>query len=227
MDKDVRQVILENSRNELRSLGLTHFQYQDGDYMGMALALASLFPIFLVVMEATIVLSRREIAGILLLIGQLGNEGLNIVLKVMIRQDRPNVHLGDGYGMPSSHSQFMTFFLAYTVVYLETRVSNNNVHKRAVQAGAVMLTLLVMTSRVYLGYHSALQVFAGGLVGAVSGSIWLWFVERTIYTNRAIDIVLDWSICRWLLIRDSRTVPDIALAEYRLSRHGANSFKSE
>ncbi|KAJ2844176.1 hypothetical protein GGI22_006967, partial [Coemansia erecta] len=61
-------------------------------------------------MEATIVLSRRETAGILLLAGQLTNEGFNLVLKGCIQQERPNLHLGDGYGMPSSHSQFMAFF---------------------------------------------------------------------------------------------------------------------
>ncbi|KAJ1890285.1 hypothetical protein LPJ81_005964, partial [Coemansia sp. IMI 209127] len=199
----------------------------NGDNVGMLFALASLIPIFLVVMEATIVLSRREIAGILLLAGQLTNETFNLVLKVIIQQERPNLHLGDGYGMPSSHSQFMTFFVVYTVVYLETHISTNEIHKRAVQAGAIALGLLVMISRIYLGYHTALQVVAGGLIGVCSGCFWLWFVERAIYASKAVDVALDWPICKWLLIRDSRAAPDIALAEYRLSRHATNRTKSK
>ncbi|PIA15169.1 hypothetical protein COEREDRAFT_82157, partial [Coemansia reversa NRRL 1564] len=102
-----------NPRQQLKSFGLTHFQYREGDKMGMALALASLFPIFLIVAETSIVFGRREAAGILLLLGQLLNEAFNLVLKLAIREDRPNIQLGDGYGMPSSHSQFMGFFVFY------------------------------------------------------------------------------------------------------------------
>ncbi|KAJ2556442.1 hypothetical protein EV175_002001 [Coemansia sp. RSA 1933] len=222
-----RHGILASSRNELKSLGLTHFQYQDGDHIGLVFALASLIPIFLVVVETTIVLSRRELAGVLLLVGQLANEGSNLVLKTIIQQERPNMHLGDGYGMPSSHSQFMTFFIAYTVVYLEAHTAANAIHKRAVQIGAVGLGLLVMASRVYLGYHTVLQVLAGGLIGICSGCFWLWFVNRAIYNNKAVDIVLDWPICKWLLLRDSRAVPDIALAEYRLSRYATKKSKTK
>ncbi|KAJ2490228.1 hypothetical protein IWW37_003337 [Coemansia sp. RSA 2050] len=124
---------------ELRSFGLTHFQYSDGDHVGMALALASLFPIFMIVMEVTIVLSRREISGILLLTGQLLNEGFNLVLKQIIREERPHLHLGDGYGMPSSHAQFMGFFVIFSAMYLENQITTNAVHKRIVQTGAVVL----------------------------------------------------------------------------------------
>ncbi|KAJ1993548.1 hypothetical protein GGI26_000678 [Coemansia sp. RSA 1358] len=191
----------------------------------MVLALASLFPVFLVVMETTIVLSRREATGILLLIGQLLNEASNLILKSVIQHDRPNLHLGDGYGMPSSHSQFMAFFASYTIIYLESRIVTSPIHKRVVQAGAVVLGLLVMFSRIYLGYHTAPQVIAGGLVGLVSGCFWLWFVEYVIYPSGFVAFVLDWPVCQWLLLRDSRCISDIALAEYRLSRQAAIKVK--
>ncbi|KAJ2044312.1 hypothetical protein GGI08_007140 [Coemansia sp. S2] len=203
---------------ELRSFGLTHFQYSDGDHIGMALALASLFPIFLIVMEATIILSRREIAGILLLSGQLLNEAFNLVLKQVIREERPHLHLGDGYGMPSSHAQFMGFFVMFSTVYLETRISTNVIHKRAVQMGAAVLGVLVAASRVYLGYHTVIQVLAGGMVGLVAGLVWYWLVEHVLYPSGLVEKLLSTFICQWLLIRDSRGVPDIALAEYRLSQ---------
>ncbi|KAJ1665878.1 hypothetical protein GGF44_002953 [Coemansia sp. RSA 1694] len=204
---------------ELRSFGLTHFQYSDGDHVGMALALASLFPIFMIVMQVTIVLSRREVAGMLLLLGQLANEAFNLLLKQTIREDRPNLHLGDGYGMPSSHAQFMGFFVMYSFLYLETRITTNVWHKGAVQLGAVGLSVLVAASRVYLGYHSVPQVLAGAAVGLAAGLVWYLAVERVLYPSGLVEALLDTSVSRWLLLRDSRGVPDIALAEYRLSRN--------
>ncbi|KAJ2024186.1 hypothetical protein IWW57_003834 [Coemansia sp. S610] len=169
---------------ELRSFGLTHFQYNDGDHIGMALALASLFPIFMIVMEVTIVLSRREIAGLLLLTGQLLNEGFNLVLKQIIREERPHLHLGDGYGMPSSHAQFMGFFVMFSAMYLEHQIATNVVQKRMVQMGAAVLGVLVAASRVYLGYHTFQQVLAGAAVGLLAGLFWYWLIARNTYWTR-------------------------------------------
>ncbi|KAJ2322114.1 hypothetical protein IWW51_004277, partial [Coemansia sp. RSA 2702] len=131
----------------LKPFSLTHFQYQDGDHFGMLLALISLAPIFLIVSETSIILSRREMASILLLLGQLLNELFNLIIKLTIREPRPHEHLGDGYGMPSSHAQFMGFFVVYVVVYLETRVVMHQVHRRVVQAGSLVLGGLVLISR--------------------------------------------------------------------------------
>ncbi|KAJ2391828.1 hypothetical protein H4S02_001125 [Coemansia sp. RSA 2611] len=162
----------------LKSFSLTHFQYQDGDHFGMLLALISLAPIFLIVSETSIILSRREMAGVLLLLGQLLNELLNLIIKLIIREPRPHEHLGDGYGMPSSHAQFMGFFVVYVVVYLETRVVMHQVHRRVVQAGSLVLGGLVLISRVYLGYHTVRQVLAGAIVGAGTGAVWYALVEN-------------------------------------------------
>ncbi|KAJ1839236.1 hypothetical protein LPJ70_005139, partial [Coemansia sp. RSA 2708] len=110
-------------------------------------------------------------AGVLLLLGQLLNELLNLIIKLIIREPRPHEHLGDGYGMPSSHAQFMGFFVVYVVVYLETRVVMHQVHRRVVQAGSLVLGGLVLISRVYLGYHTVRQVLAGAIVGAGTGAV--------------------------------------------------------
>ncbi|KAJ1891507.1 hypothetical protein LPJ66_006880 [Kickxella alabastrina] len=207
---------------QLKSFGLTHFQYQQGDHVGKALAFSSLIPIFLVVMETTVVLSRREVAGILLLLGQLANEAFNLVLKQMIKIERPNPHLGDGYGMPSSHSQFMGFFVVYVAMFLETRVTTKAAHKLIVQVGAIALCVPIIFSRVYLGYHTFLQVLGGSAVGLVAGFAWYQFIERVVYPSGIVDMFLDTAICKWLLIRDSQHVVDIAQAEYDLS-HAARA----
>ncbi|KAI8321722.1 dolichyldiphosphatase [Martensiomyces pterosporus] len=212
--------------SQLKSFSLTHFQYQAGDPIGMFLALISLFPIFFIVMETTIVLSRREVAGVLLLIGQLLNEAFNLVLKEVIQEDRPHFELGDGYGMPSSHSQFMGFFISYTALYLETKVTANAVHRRAVQLGALVLGILVVVSRVYLQYHTVPQVLAGSAIGLATGCAWYAVTEFVVYRSGAVEAVLNTQACKWLMIRDSRGVPDIARAEYNLSQ-GAQKSKRE
>ncbi|KAJ2245490.1 hypothetical protein GGH97_002827 [Coemansia sp. RSA 475] len=201
---------------QLKSFGLTHFQYQDGDHFGELLALVSLAPIFIIVAETTIVFSRREITGILLLCGQLLNELFNLVLKLAICEPRPHEHLGDGYGMPSSHSQFMGFFAVYVLMYFESQITTNIVQKRCVQIGAIVLSVLVVVSRVYLGYHTLRQVLAGVGIGVVAGIAWYQFVELVRRTG-ILDYALRSGICHWLLIRDSRNVTDIALVEYNLS----------
>ncbi|KAJ2785080.1 hypothetical protein GGI15_002055 [Coemansia interrupta] len=207
---------------QLKSFGLTHFQYQQGDHVGLVLAFSSLIPIFLMVVETTIILSRREIIGVMFLLGQLLNEAFNLVLKLAIRENRPNPHLGDGYGMPSSHSQFMGFFAVYVCMYLQTRVTTNAVQKLVVQIGALVLSMLTIVSRVYLGYHTVLQVFAGTAVGLAAGYAWYQFIELVLYPSGLVAYALDSPVCRWLLIRDSRDIKDIVRAEYELTRTARN-----
>jgi len=58
---------------------------------------------------------------IFLLVGILVNEAINMTLKRLIREPRPVFHgrsLPSSYGMPSDHSQCMTFFSCYAVLFL-------------------------------------------------------------------------------------------------------------
>lgn len=60
------------------------------------------------------------------LTGQVGNEGVNYVLKNWVREARPQLpgypeaHSGQ-FGWPSSHAQFMAFFTAYSLLFLYIR----------------------------------------------------------------------------------------------------------
>lgn len=72
--------------------------------VGPLFALLTLSPFFLFSSYASIILINRPLSGFNLLLGQLGNEALNGVLKRRWKGVRPGA-LGDGYGMPSSHSQ--------------------------------------------------------------------------------------------------------------------------
>ncbi|KAI9496339.1 hypothetical protein BDB00DRAFT_758666 [Zychaea mexicana] len=99
--------------DELASLSLTHVQFDPRDKIAYWLAYITLSPLAILVFYASVIVSRREVAGILMLAGQLCNEGLNAVLKEYLQIARPHAHLGTGYGMPSSHAQFVCIYLGY------------------------------------------------------------------------------------------------------------------
>ncbi|KAJ1555287.1 hypothetical protein HK405_002809, partial [Cladochytrium tenue] len=87
-------------------------------------------------------------------LGQLLCEVVAQAIKHLVRQPRPTQFLGKGYGMPSSHAQFMAFF-------------------------AVQASLLVIF-RVHLYYHTTAQVLTGLHIGVLLGVIWFLACERVI-----------------------------------------------
>ncbi|CAO3615519.1 unnamed protein product [Cunninghamella echinulata] len=104
----------------LASLSLTHVQFNTQDPISYAFAYITLIPLAIIIFYAFVVLSRREIAMILMGIGQLANEIVNTILKEYFQIARPNFHLGlgTGYGMPSSHAQFVWYFTTFGTIYL-------------------------------------------------------------------------------------------------------------
>jgi dolichyldiphosphatase len=58
---------------------------------------------------------------LLMFAGQMGCEALNWVLKRYIREDRPTQMMGKGYGMPSSHAQFVAYFAVYLGLWVVVR----------------------------------------------------------------------------------------------------------
>jgi dolichyldiphosphatase len=96
-----------------------------------------------------LIYTTREIELFLLLAGQLACEALNFALKRLIKEDRPQLirELGKGYGMPSSHSQFVGFWAVYVVLFLWLRLKpaghghgpggRGQGHKRRVSGGVL------------------------------------------------------------------------------------------
>lgn len=89
---------------------------------------------------------------------------INSFSKILIRAPRPYFiddrihvsHLEDGYGMPSGHAQNST-------VALITLSNYKNMTRFRIAFIAVII--LIGLSRVYLGYHSPIQVLAGWIMG--------------------------------------------------------------
>ena len=110
---------------------------------------------------------------------------------------------GNGYGMPSSHSQFVTFFsLSLSLFLLLRHVPDKSTNQSpATHSQRIALSLLacsgaglVAASRVYLNYHTPKQVLAGCAAGMLFGVWWFLF---TSYLRRAGWI--EWAMKNQLL----------------------------
>lgn len=152
------------------------------------MALITLSPIFLLCSYVTIILLRRELTFINALFGQLACEGFNWALKRLIKQPRPTGHLGAGYGMPSSHSQFLGFFAAFFLSHfylnrpqvVKPRTLINAMRRfEHILAMVLIASISILTcySRHHLHYHTPLQIIVGLSVGVAFGGVYYYFTE--------------------------------------------------
>lgn len=153
--------------------------------------------------------------------GQVANEALNNIIKIIVRQPRP-ISFGDsfqngtirsGYGMPSAHSQFMGFFCMYTSLRYCLRWKGLTNGKRLLGILTVAaLATCVCFSRVYLQYHTLSQVVVGFTVGLCSGSS--YFLAVAILRElKVLDWVLTWKLAKILYVKDSCNLAPITLRE--------------
>ncbi|CAD6977002.1 unnamed protein product, partial [Tilletia controversa] len=174
------------------SFGLTHVRYDAADPFAQLLALITLAPIFLLCAYTSIILYRRELTFLNALLGQLGCEAINWGLKRLIRQPRPVGLAGvseEGYGMPSSHAQFMGFFCGFFLWHFgrfhpglrrpRTVVNTMRRAEHAVCVGLiVLLSAAVCYSRYYLLYHSPAQIIVGLSLGLAIGGVYYYLTEH-------------------------------------------------
>ena len=124
---------------------------------------------------------------------------------------------GKGYGMPSSHAQFVAFFAVSLTFFLLLRhsPSASTSYSPSTFGERVLLSLLacccasaVAASRIYLNYHTPKQVLVG--VGAGVLSAIGWFLVTT-YLRRYgwIDWALENPLARMLRMRDLITTEDL------------------
>jgi dolichyldiphosphatase len=117
---------------------------------------------------------------------------------------------GKGYGMPSSHAQFVTFFSLTLTLFLlfrhvphptETHTPFSFFQRLLLSIAALVSAGAVAVSRIYLNYHTPKQVLVGCTAGAIFAVAWFGF---TTYLRRAgwVDWVLDQWLARQLRMRD-------------------------
>ncbi|PWY72327.1 PAP2-domain-containing protein [Aspergillus heteromorphus CBS 117.55] len=225
----------------LASLSLTHVHYNPHDPLSFLSAWLALVPQGLCVAYVTLIWASREAEVILMFAGQMGCEALNFVLKRIIKEERPKQILGKGYGMPSSHAQFMVYLAIYAGLFLVFRHTPVIVRSGAALHFLVRVLLALVLclgagavagSRIYLNYHTPRQVLAGCGAGAVCAFAW-FFVTRLLRVHGWIDWVLDQDIVRWFRVRDLLVSEDLVEAGWqqweakrKLSRRGSSDHPS-
>lgn len=173
---------------------------------------------------ATLILTTREAEIALTFAGQLACEALNFALKRLIKEERPARIHGKGYGMPSSHAQFVAFWSISMTLFLLARYNPppvmgvrssthrpwNLAERLAVCVSGAVLAALVAWSRVYLNYHTVKQVVVGSGAGAASAVAWFvfvgvlrssgwvaWALENPLARRmRARDLIIEEDMCQ-------------------------------
>uniref|UniRef100_A0A4W4ELP9 Dolichyldiphosphatase n=2 Tax=Electrophorus electricus TaxID=8005 RepID=A0A4W4ELP9_ELEEL len=215
-----------------QSISLTHVEYPTGDLTGQILAYSSLLPMAILVGFVTLIVFKRELHTISFFGGLVINEGLNWVLKHIVQEPRPcggeHSAVTTEYGMPSSHSQFIWFFIVYFLLFLYLRMHQTN-NARCVELlwrhvlSVILLgvALSVSYSRVYLLYHTWRQVVYGGVAGMVVGVVW-FFITQEVLTP-IFPKIAAWPISEFFLIRDTSLIPNILWFEYTVTRSEARN----
>ncbi|KAJ3735004.1 PAP2-domain-containing protein [Lentinula guzmanii] len=166
------------NRGPQTSLDLTHVLYDDDSLLSLALALVTLSPILLMAAYASLAVQTREFLVIIMWAGQFANEGFNWILKRLYKEDRPDGSLGNGYGFPSSHSQYMGYFSTFLIchLYFRHRFGStgssflDQTWRIIVYVAVSAWGLSVAYSRYHLQYHTPYQILWGYGIGVVCGA---------------------------------------------------------
>lgn len=121
---------------------------------------------------------------------------------------------GKGYGMPSSHAQFVSFFaISLTLFALfrhtpHARHPLSSTHVPTPLWQRIVLSIFALAgaaavaqSRIYLSYHTPRQVYVGCAAGAACAVAWFVVLSGARYFGW-VDWVLDLEIVKWMRIRD-------------------------
>nr|XP_025043153.1 dolichyldiphosphatase 1 isoform X1 [Pelodiscus sinensis] len=202
------------------------------DFSGQLLAYLSLCPIFIIVGFVTLIIFKRELHTISFLGGLAFNEGVNWLIKNIIREPRPceEAHstVATKYGMPSSHSQFMWFFSVYSFLFLYLRMHQTNnarfldlLWRHVLSICLLIVAFLVSYSRVYLLYHTWSQVLYGGVAGSIMAVAWFAFTQEIL--TPLFPRIAAWPASEFFLIRDTSLIPNILWFEYTVTRAEARN----
>ena len=151
--------------------------------------------------------------------------------------------LGKGYGMPSSHAQFVAYFSTFLILFMLLRHDPHNhpgasaTHvpipywQRLLLSGAALACAgAVAGSRIYLNYHKPRQVYVGVAAGVSCAVAW-YMVTELARRRGIIEQLLELPLVRWARFRDLILNEDLVDAgwerwEIRRQRRMANGTQS-
>ncbi|ORY30830.1 hypothetical protein BCR39DRAFT_528524 [Naematelia encephala] len=163
---------------------------------------------------ASILLYTRSPHVLWFSIGALGSSLTAKTIKPLIGESRPPppppassrsspVRPKRTYGMPSTHSTALTFYSIYLLFNPSfssslSQLVPSPIPRFAVQSGIQVFCIAGIWSRVQLGYHTLLQVFAGVLLGTLLALAWttIWESRRSHGLEYALQASIDylWSL---------------------------------
>ncbi|CAN5143128.1 phosphatase PAP2 family protein [soil metagenome] len=147
-----------------------------------SLGSTALLVLFALVAVGLLLMLRKRLSALLLVVGLAGGLALSEGLKAVFERERPpleyqSVHTLNA-SFPSGHALLSAVFYLTLGVML-TRAFPRRRLKAYVMGVAILMTLLVGTTRIYLGAHWATDVFAGWSVGA-AWAMALWLVSYAV-----------------------------------------------
>jgi dolichyldiphosphatase len=170
---------------------------------------------------ATLIWSTREVEILMMFGGQMACEALNFALKRILKEERPRQMHGKGYGMPSSHAQFVAFFSLSLTLFLIFRHSPKkptpshtplSIAARIALSGLALANAgLVSWSRIYLSYHTSKQVLVGVAAGVFSAISW-FLITAVIRQIGLLEWILDQYPTRLFRMRDLVVEEDLCQA---------------
>lgn len=121
---------------------------------------------------------RRRLLAAIVVASVAGGVVLNALLKISFARPRPEIVVPlvneSSMSFPSGHAaNSATIYLTLAILLASTRTQPHVRH--VIIAGALLVTMLVGVSRIYLGVHWPSDVVAGWAVGA-SWSLFCWFL---------------------------------------------------
>ena len=135
---------------------------------------------------------------------------------------------GKGYGMPSSHAQFVTFFSVYLALFLLLRHQPHPTHTHTpltlferffVSLLALASAASIAVSRIYLNYHTPKQVLVGCAAGAGLAIGWFIMIEY-MRVSGWLDWVLETDLAKTFRMRDLVVTEDLTDAGWLRWREG-------
>ena len=127
-----------------------------------------------------LILSKKKGRGVgfifILLLTLLENQGL----KLLIARERPNINplvIENNYSFPSGHTMIITVIISLLMFYLWQSKKGSKAQKIIITSLMIIIALLVMLSRIYLGVH-----FFSDIIGGITASILLLSIVYYYYT---------------------------------------------
>jgi undecaprenyl-diphosphatase len=120
--------------------------------------------------------------ALFVLVAATGGNVVNSLLKELFGRPRPEIvpHLRDVFSLsfPSGHA-FTSAAVYLTIGALLMRITERRATKIYCMAMAMFVTVLVGSTRVYLGVHYPTDVLAGWIAG-MSWALLCWIIERAL-----------------------------------------------